>query len=250
MKNFLSFIVLLISLTSFSQDINVTLKEASNLERALKEEQAFEKYKAVLAADGNNVIALIKGAELSAAIGGRQKDKKAKKPFFEAAKAYADKVISIASDNADANYIMSLTSTKMAEVETENKKLAAFVRDAKLYADKVLVINPEHARANYAEGKWHFEMMQTSWVKKTVAKTLLGGLPEATIEDAIKYMEKCKLLDQYFVVNYLDLAKAYKYYNRPTKAIEVLQKLVKLPNRTADDANLKAEGKKLLDEML
>jgi tetratricopeptide (TPR) repeat protein len=250
MKNILSFIVLLLSITSFSQDINVTLKEAANLERSLKEEQSLEKYQAILATDSNNLVALIKSAELSASIGGRQKDKKAKKPFYDAAKGYADKVISLAADNADANYVMSLASSKMAEVETENKKLVAFVRDSKVFADKALAINPNHARANYAVGKWHFEMMQTSWVKKTVAKTLLGGLPEATIDDAIKYMEKCRALDQYYVANYLDLAKAYKYYSRPAKAIEVLQKLVKLPTRTADDASLKAEGKKILEEML
>jgi hypothetical protein len=58
------------------------------------------------------------------------------------------------------------------------------------------------------------------------------------------------LLDQYFVANYLNLAKAYKHDNKPAKAIEVLQKLVKLPNRTAADASLKAEGKKMLDEMI
>jgi hypothetical protein len=51
------------------------------------------------------------------------------------------------------------------------------------------------------------------------------------------------------VLNYLDLAKAYKYKSRPSQSIEVLNKLVRLPTRTADDADLKAEGKKLLDEM-
>jgi hypothetical protein len=37
--------------------------------------------------------------------------------------------------------------------------------------------------------------------------------------------------------------------NKPPKAIEVLQKLVKLPIRTADDAAYKEEGKKMLTEL-
>jgi tetratricopeptide (TPR) repeat protein len=81
-------------------------------------------------------------------------------------------------------------------------------------------------------------------------KAFFGGMEDAKIEDAIMYMEKARVLDQYYVINYLDLAKAYKYDNKPAKAIEVLQKMLKLPNRTADDANYKEEGKKLLEELL
>ncbi len=80
-------------------------------------------------------------------------------------------------------------------------------------------------------------------------KTLYGGLPKGDIDSAILYMEKCRVLDQYFVRNYLDLAKAYQYKSQPAKAIEVLNKLVKLPNRTADDAALKEEGKQILQQM-
>ena len=250
MKKLFVLVALIISTISFSQDVNVTLKEAQNFERSLKEDKALDKYNEVIAADPKNVEALVKCAELIAATGARQKDKKDKKVIFETAKSFADRAFAIAPDNADVNYVMSLSASKLADVETENKKLIAYIKDARTYADKALAINPNHAKANYALGKWHFEMVQTSWVKKTAAKALFGGLPESKIEDAFKYMEKCRSLDQYYVANYLELAKAYKYDNKPAKAIEVLQKLVKLPNRTADDANLKSEGKTMLNEML
>jgi tetratricopeptide (TPR) repeat protein len=138
----------------------------------------------------------------------------------------------------------------MTEVETENKKIIEYVKDIRRYADKALTLNPKHAKATYALGKWNFEIVQLSWVKKMAVKAFFGGMEDATIEEAIKYMEKARTLDQYYVLNYLDLAKAYKYDNKPAKAIEVLQKLIKLPNRTTDDASYKAEGKKLLDELL
>jgi FimV-like protein len=51
------------------------------------------------------------------------------------------------------------------------------------------------------------------------------------------------------MLNYLDLAKAYIQDDKPPKAIEVLKQLVKLPLRTADDAALKEEGKKLLSDL-
>ena len=74
-------------------------------------------------------------------------------------------------------------------------------------------------------------------------------MPEGSLEQAILYMEKCKSLDPYFVPNFLDLAKAYKDNRQPAQAIEVLNKLVKLPTRTIDDVTLKAEGAKLLETM-
>ena len=51
------------------------------------------------------------------------------------------------------------------------------------------------------------------------------------------------------MLNYLDLAIAYKDNHRPSQAIEVLTKMVKLPLRTGDDAALKSEGAKMLNSI-
>jgi tetratricopeptide (TPR) repeat protein len=242
-------VMLFLSTQIFAQDVQVLLKEAQNLDRALKEDYAFDKYKQVLALDSKNMQALIRSAEISVAAGSRQGDKKIKKGFFETSKDYADKALAIDSNSADANYIRALAAVKLTEVETENKKMLANIKDVRTYTDKALSINPNHAKANYVLGKWNFDMVSMPWAKKAAVKVLFTKIPDATIEDAEKYMEKAKALEPYFVINSLDLAKAYKYDNKPAKAIEVLNQLVKLPNRTADDANLKAEGKKMLSEM-
>ena len=92
-------------------------------------------------------------------------------------------------------------------------------------------------------------MANLSGIKKVAVKLFYGGLPEGNLDDAIRYMEKCKSLEPYFVSNYLDLAKAYKDNRRPAEAMEVLNRLVKLPTRTTDDIAYKAEGSKLLASM-
>ncbi len=250
MKIVLSVLFAFCMLCAKAQDINLLLKEAASLEKQLKEPEALDKYKLVTKADANNITALVKCAELNAAIGARQTDKNAKITYYNTAQSCAQQAIATAPDNADANYAMALVAAKMTEVSTENKTVVEYVRKAKLYVDKALAINPSHAKANYTIGKWHFEMVNLSWVKKAAVKTLYGGLPKGDIDSAIIYMEKCRSLDQYFVLNTLDLAKAYQYNHQPAKAIEILNKLVKLPNRTADDAVLKEEGKKMLDQMM
>ncbi len=238
------------SLTSAAQDTNLLLKEAANLEKQLKEPEALDKYKQLAAIDANNITVLVKCAELNAAIGARQTDKNAKLGYYSIAQSFANQAVAAAPDNAEANYAVALVAGKMTEVETDNKKIVEYVRQTKVNVDKALAINPNYAKANYTLGKWHYEMINLSWVKKAAVKTLYGGLPKGDIDSAIIYMEKCRALDQYFVLNTLDLAKAYQYNHQPAKAIEVLNKLIRLPNRTADDAALKEEGKKMLTEMM
>lgn len=249
MRQILFGFFLLFSVQLFSQQTEVILKDATNLERSLKEEEAFDKYKQVLAMDPKNLKALVRSSELCAAIGARQTDKNAKANYYGLAAQYADKAVVADSNSADAYYVRALAAGKLTEIETENKKLVANVRDIKTNADRALSINPNHGRANYVLGKWNFEVLTLSWAKRAAVKVLFGGMPPATIENAIKYMEKAKNIEPYFVPNYLDLARAYKYDHKPAQSIEVLNQLVKLPVRTTNDVALKSEGKKMLSEM-
>lgn len=249
MKYLVILIGSLVIFTAGAQDINVLLKEADNLEKQLKEPEALEKYKQVLLQNPAQLKALVKTAELNVSLGNRQADKNSKRLYYETALAFANRAFLADSNQADASYAMSMTSGKMTDVETENRKIVAYMKDVKKYADRALSINPSHARANYALGKWHYEMANLSGIKKIAAKLFYGGLPEANLDDAITYMEKCKLLEPYFVSNYLELAKAYKDNRKPAQAIEVLNRLVKLPTRSTDDIASKAEGTKLLESM-
>lgn len=249
MKYFFTAVVLLFSLSTYAQDINILLKEADNFEKQLKETEALDKYKQILVLQPSHLKALVKAAELNANMGGRQRDDNAKRLYYETALAFAQRAFQSDSNQADASYAMAMASGKMTDVENENKKIVLYVKEVKRYADKALQLNANHARANYTLGKWHYEMTHLSGIKKAAVRLFYGGLPEGNLDQAILYLEKCKTLDPYFVTNYLDLGKAYKDSRQPTKAIEVLTRLVKLPNRTGEDVALKAEGAKLLQSM-
>jgi len=249
MKFLFSVILSFVIISAQSQDINIMLKEADNFEKQQKEPEALDKYKQILLLDPVQLKALVKSAELNVSIGNRQVDKNSKRLYYETALSFANRAFNADSTQADASYAMAMASGKMTDVETENKKIVAYVKDVKRYADKALSINPDHAKANYTLGKWNYEMANLSGLKKVAVKLFYGGLPEGTFEQAIQYMEKCKTLEPYFATNYLDLAKAYKEDRKPAQAIEVLNKLVKLPTRTSDDIAVKAEGAKLLESM-
>lgn len=231
----------------FSQDVFVLLKEASNLEREQKENEAILKYADVLTVDSTNKKALLKTVELLVASSYRDEKKAPQKAKAEKAFEFANKYFTIDSTSSDAFYIQALASYCLAKTDIENKIKYELFRTAYLNSKKSLEINPNHTRANYVYGKWHFDMENQTDLKR-VSKILYGGLQKSDIDTAIFYMEKCKIIDPYYMLNYLELAKAYQLINRPAQASELLNKILRLPIRTADDEKWKAEAKKLLEQ--
>jgi tetratricopeptide (TPR) repeat protein len=240
---------LFVKFTVAQEQVEVLLKQADNFDKQVKEAEAIEKYKEVLEADPKNFKALYRLTELNAAIGSRQIKNEVKLPYFTAAMDYAGRAFTVDSSNADSYYLLALTSWKMSSVEEKNKEEIEYLRKWKEYADKAISINASHAKATFLAGKWNFDMAKASLLKKAAAKTIYGGMSKWDIETAIKLFEQAKTLDPYFVQNFYELAKAYEYNNQPTPQIETLNRLIKLPVRTGDDAGWKAEGKKMLEQM-
>ena len=249
MKKLLFVVLMSCSYCLFAQDNSVLFKEAENLERSFKEPEAFDKYKQILTNDATNIKALVKATELSCSIGGRADNKNDKRLNYESGLAFAQRALKADSNSAEANYAVAMASGKMTEVETENKKIVAYVKDTKTYVEKALAINANYGKANFVIGRWHYEMVTLSGIKKVAVKLLYGGLPEASLDNAIMYMEKCKTLEPYYMINYFYLNKVYKENDKPAKQIEVLSKMVKLPNRTFDDAAMKEDAQKQLQQL-
>ena len=222
------------------------LRDAKSFEQKFDEPSALEKYKMLATADSSDIFVLVKCAELNCSIGDRQKDKKIKTAYFDSAFVYAAKAYRADKLNADACYAMALVAAKKTETGDDNKEVVEDVKQIKLFADASLAINPNNSKANYILGKWHFELIRLSWLKRAAIKTFYGGIPDTQIDSAIYFMERSRAADIYFAMDFLDLAKVYQYDHQPGKAIEVLNALIKLPNRTADDSAIKQEGKQML----
>lgn len=245
-KHFATFLLLICSQFIYAQDVNALLKEATNFEVKLNETEALAKYKQILEVNANHYTALEKATILSCRIGTRTTDKTLKTTFIKNGLQYAKQAFAVDSNNANSYYLLALASGRMTDIEEDNKPKIGYVRDIKVFADKALALNPNHAMANFIQGKWHYEMFTLSWAKKAAVKVLYGGLPEPSLEKCVTYLEKCKRLDPYCVINYLTLAKAYKELDNTNKLIETLNLLIKLPRRTFDDAAYIEEGKKML----
>lgn len=243
----LSLVAMVFGYMVYSQDVGTFFQQAEKAEKDLKEAEALAKYKEILGAEPENVKALCKVAELTARIGSRQKDGKQRLAAFSEAKQYAETALRTKPD-AEANYIMADIASKTVTA-TSGKEKATQLREVKNYTDTALIMNANHAKALYLQGKWNFDVVNLNAAEKTAVRVLFGGMPRASIMDAIKSFEKARAADPLFLINYLDLAKAYVKNHQTDKAIEVLSRLVKLPPRTEDDEAYKAEGRALLTSL-
>ena len=247
---FLLFVLIMSTVTLIkAQDVQYLVKEGEVLEKEMKENEALQKYLEALKIAPNDVGALVNASEMYSIIGNREKEKKKKMDYFTAARTYAESALKADPGSADANYVMAMALGRMALI-TGGKEKVGYVRDIKKYADEALKINPNHIQALHILGKWNYEVTSLNVAEKAALKVLYGGLPPASMPLAILNFEKSRGLDPWFILNYLELAKAYKENGQSDKAIDVLTKMQKLPPKTKDDPIYKAEGKKMLESLL
>jgi hypothetical protein len=244
-------LLLLISLptipsTILSQDIAALQKEAEKLELT-SQEAAFSKYQEILKLSPTNLNALCKSSELCSSIGHRQSKKEDKIAYFNAARKYAEIALKLNGNYAEANFAMSVAMGRMALISSGRQKIEA-VNDIRKYAEKALKSDPSNFKAYHVLGKWHYEVSALSQVERTAAKILYGGLPPASLKESIQYYEKSKSLNASFVLNYLELAKAYHRNKLSDKAIKELSALQGIKNSSPDDSRVKEEAKKLLEQ--
>lgn len=246
MKNlFLSFFVLCAFLYAPAQDITALLKEAQRLEAVPDEMGALQKYKEVVQKVPSNLPAVTKCSELCSRIGKRLTDKKAKEDFFKAAQSFAELAIAIDPNNSEANCVMAMALGHSSMLKS-NKEKIAYTKEIKKYADLAVKLDPQNYKAWHVLGRWHYEISNLNMLERAAVKMFYGGLPPASLKESIKAFEKGNAITGGFILNYYELARAYKSDNQKKKAIAALKTMLALPNHTEEDPILKKQGQKLL----
>ena len=241
---FHSLFLLVFPFLCLAQDIASLQKEAERLEPT-SEEKAFLKYQEVLKLQPANINALCKSSELCSSIGRRQPGKEQQLDYFKAAQKFAGQALRINPNSSEANFVMSVAMGRMALVLGGREKIAA-VDQIKKYAELSIKCDPNNYKPYHVLGRWHYEVSDLSSFERAFAKVFYGGVPPASLKEAIYNYEKCRSLVPDLKVNYLELAKCYHRNNEKQKAIEMLRKAISMPDKMQDDARVREEAKDLL----
>ncbi len=248
MKLFLTIFIFIFSLfTSYGQDVNSLVKEADRLEDIPNEVASLEKFKEALKIDPTHIHALAKSSELCSRIGSRDSNAGVRDAWFKAALAYANKAISIAPLNDQANVSMAMILGKATLTKSGKEKLKN-ARLIKKHLEVALKTNPNNYLAWHILGRWNYEIGNVSAIERAGAKIFYGGVPHGSIKNAIMYFEKSRTLMPGFILNYISLANAYHKDGQVNKAITILQTIQSFTVHTEDDAKHKADALKMIKE--
>ncbi len=230
-----------------AQDINALIKEGYRLEAIPNEKASFLKFKEVLKINATNIHALNKCSELCVRIGQRETNKKLRDDYYTAAKIYAQTALKIDPNNSDANCAMAMALGRSSMTKSGKEKIAN-AKEIKKYVDLAIKNDPKNYKAWHVLGRWNYEISNLNVLETTVVKVLYGGLPSASLKESIISFEKVRALTPGFILNYYEMAKAYKDNNNKNKAIAYINEMLTLPIHTEDDITIKENGRNLLKD--
>jgi tetratricopeptide (TPR) repeat protein len=240
-------LLILLPCSNQAQDVNLLLKEAQQFESSFKDGEALQKYVEVIRLQPQHIMALSKASELNCIIGKRQATKEKQKAFYRMAQNYAQRALQAGPNNSAANCAMAVATGRLAMMASGDEKIKG-IKEVKIYAEKSIKADATNFKAWHILAKWHYEVSDLNGVERWLVKVAYESLPKASLDEAIKDYEKSRQLNPGFILNYLELAKAYHRKDNDKKAVELLEAMMKLPNTFTDDASIKVKGKKLLEE--
>jgi tetratricopeptide (TPR) repeat protein len=244
----LSFFTTFILLYAPAQDITLLIKEADRLESLPNEKSAFEKHKEVLKLQPAHIYSLNKCSELCSRIGKRQTNAKQRDDYYLAAKTYAGIALKLAPTNSEANCVMAIALGRISLTKGGKEKINN-AKEIKKHVDVALKSDPNNYKAWHVLGRWHYEISNLNMFERAAVKLLFGGLPQASMKESIKAFEKAhSLAGSGFLLNFYEMARAYKKDGQGSKAITAINTMLLLPNHTEDDPAIKNDGRKLLKE--
>lgn len=233
---------------SYAQDINALIKEGNRLESVPDEKAAFHKFKEVLKLNPINIYALNKCSELCSRIGQRETvNTKLRSDYYKAAKIYAETALKVEPANSEANCVMAIALGRSSLSKSGKEKIEN-AKEVKKYVDAAIAGDTKNFKAWHVLGRWQYEISNLNGLERGLVKLLYGGLPPATLKQSIFAFEKARALRPEFILNYYEMAKAYKDNNNEAKAIAYLKLLITLPNQTEDDPTIKEWSKALLKD--
>ncbi len=162
---------------------------------------------------------------------------------------FARKCVALYPDSAQAHFILALSLGRMANL-AGGKRRIALSKEIKHEADSTLDLNPKHFGAMHILGRWHYGIASLSWVERSFAKVIYGGVPKgASMEKARSYFEQAIALDPKTPINHYWLGETLIKLKDYAGARTELENCIALDDVLFDDKITKGKAQKRLKEI-
>ncbi len=168
--------------------------------------------------------------------------------LLERALDYSERATEI--DPTDPVNVLSLAVVKgkIATLEGNKAKVEA-ARIIKADARRAIELDPEYAWAHHVLGRWHREVDGLGSIARFFTKILYGGLPEASIDEAVFHLEKATELEPENLNHFLELGFAYQAAGEPVKARSNFERGLRMPNKEKHDQDSKRRARRAMEQL-
>jgi len=201
-------------------------------------------FTSVVAAQSGVDEAIKSGEELSGKLDYKGKDKEA---LYQKASDYATRAVAASPEKGEGHTKLAIAQGRLALFKGGKIKVE-MSKTVKAEAEKALEINPDNDEALHTLGAWHREVATLPGVLKMFAKLIYGGLPPASTEEAVKYLEKSTAATPKIIEHHLELGKCYMVRRQWGLAKKAWAQCGNLKPIEAYDKDFQQEAKELLSE--
>lgn len=221
------------------------LRAAQAAERAFDAPRALEHYLAAEKAGPPDAVVLQKIARQYSDLSSEQSTREAQRAYAERALEYARRAVELEPQNAVYALSVAIAYGKLALASDPRGK----VRSSRLVreqAERALALDPGYAWAHHILARWHLEVAKLGAASRAVVGLFYGGLPSASIADAVRHLERAVELEPGELQHHLELGVAYATAGQPAKARASFEKGLALPSTARIDEPAKARAREAL----
>jgi tetratricopeptide (TPR) repeat protein len=159
-----------------------------------------------------------------------------KQRLLAAALAAAQRALALDPHSAVNTLSVGICYGKLALL-ADNRTKVEYSRLIHDYAQRAIALDPDYALAHYVLGRWLYEVAAAGSTKRFFARVLYGGLPPASLADAIRELRRAVELDPDAPANHTDLGLALLAHNDSAAARAEFARALALSPRDQHDAD-------------
>jgi tetratricopeptide (TPR) repeat protein len=147
--------------------------------------------------------------------------------------------------NATAHASLAVCYAKSSNY-TDTKTKLAYSKIFKSEAEKAIALDPRQDVAYYLLGRWNYGMASVGILSRAYVKMVYGGLPQASLQEAVHNFKKACELAPNHILNHAGLAMAYEAIGEKKLEIAELQKCCALKPLSPEDKEAFQDAQKKL----
>jgi len=179
---------------------------------------------------------------------GETVDKNIQESYFQQARTYAEKAITVNPDGIQGRFWKAAVLGKLILI-TDGRTKIELSKETKDELETILKLDPEYGPAYYVLGRLQKGVAGLNRIMRTLATIMYGDLIQATNEEAVENFKKAIEFNPDIIEYRYQFARIYIRLKQWDLAREQLKVCLELPSKEGNDDNLKNEAQQLFNEI-